>query len=134
MNKQRVLMGFAMLFVSFMFCSSLFAQTCTLGFRWTKNTESNLAGYRLYQRFEDKASYSLGAKNAIATIDPQAGSIFVGMDVKKEGRYFWILTAFNKKGVEFMVSNEVTFFVGDDSFPLITEKLRVKEMEIPLSE
>lgn len=68
-------------------------------FQWDANTESDLAGYRLYQ------GVSSGVYDAVVA-DIPAGTETVTIAVD-DGTYFWALTAYDADGNESGFSNEV---------------------------
>jgi len=74
-------------------------------FAWDSNSESDLAGYRLYQS-QTSGSYTFGDGNQVATI--LAGIETVQIANVPDGIYFWVLTAYDDKGNESGPSNEVT--------------------------
>lgn len=76
----------------------------TVQFTWNPNSESDLAGYNLYQT-DTSGNYVIG-------VDIPADSIPVGTETStitvKDGTWFWVLTAFDIAGNESGPSNEVT--------------------------
>lgn len=82
-----------------------FALATEVRFTWNPNTESDLAGYRLYQS-TTSGVYAVGADKAVADI--LAGTEIAATQITKEGKYFWVLTAYDKYGNESGFSNEVS--------------------------
>jgi fibronectin type 3 domain-containing protein len=74
----------------------------SLRLNWTANTESDLAGYRIY-RSTTKGNY--GAP--VATVSPGATS-YVASGLTPGVTYFFSITAFDKTGNESIKSNEVS--------------------------
>lgn len=70
-------------------------------FSWDANTESDLAGYRLYQ------SQSSGVYGDIPVAVISAGIETVTIDVTSDGTYFFVLTAYDTSDNESGYSNEV---------------------------
>ena len=85
------------------FCATTFA--ADVGFIWDQNTETDLAGYRLYQ---SKASgvYVKGADKAVTTIPIEEDTATI--QITKEGTYYWVITAYDTHGNESEFSNEVS--------------------------
>ena len=83
--------------------SAVWASTLTV--MWDKNTEADLAGYRLYQS-DTSGKYSYGEDHAIATAP--AGEETVTVNDVEDGTWFWVLTAYDTSGNESGPSNEVT--------------------------
>jgi len=73
-------------------------------FRWDKNTETDLAGYRLYQT-TTTGEYTFGSDNAVAIIP--VGTETVTLENVPDGTYFWVLTAYDITFNESDRSNEV---------------------------
>ena len=76
--------------------------TVTLG--WDANSESDLAGYRLYQT-NVSGQYILGEGNEVATIP--AGTEICILPNVSDGEWWWVLTAFDTHNNESGRSNEV---------------------------
>jgi hypothetical protein len=83
-----------------------FAFADTVEFGWIGNTESDLAGYRLYAS-HNSGSYTYGAENAAATFGARAttGTVTVG---ESDVPWYFVLTAFDDTGNESGPSNEVS--------------------------
>ncbi len=99
-NKMKKLL----LTLMFLFlCSSVFADT-NITFTWDANTETDLAGYRLYKS-DQSGVYTFGAGNEEAEIiiTDTSKTILVA-----DGEWFFVLTAFDTSGNESLRSNEVT--------------------------
>lgn len=74
-------------------------------FEWDPNSETDLAGYRLYQS-QTSGQYTFGDGNQVATI--AAGTETVTITNVTDGTYYWVLTAYDDNGNESGPSNEVT--------------------------
>ena len=75
-------------------------------FQWDANTESNLAGYRLYQSNQSgKYVFGNGSVNFVAEI-PESTETYT-INLQEGGRKYFVLTAFNTEGLESVPSNEV---------------------------
>ena len=86
-------------FASFAYAAS------NVTFEWDANSESDLAGYRLYQS-QASGDYTFGDGNQVATIT--AGTETVTISGVADGTYYWVLTAYDTDGNESGPSNEVT--------------------------
>ena len=73
-------------------------------FAWDANTETDLAGYRLYQS-STPGTYTFGESEAVVTIP--AGTETVQITVP-DGTLYFVLTAYDTDGNESGPSNEVT--------------------------
>ena len=71
-------------------------------FVWDANTESDLAGYRLYQ------SQMSGSYPDPHVAEIPAGTETVTINDVPDGTYYWVLTAFDTDENESGYSNEVT--------------------------
>lgn len=74
-------------------------------FEWDANSETDLAGYRLYQS-QISGAYTFGDGNQVATI--LTGTETITITNTDDGIYFWVLTAYDTDGNESGASNEVT--------------------------
>jgi hypothetical protein len=74
-------------------------------FEWDANSESDLAGYRLYQSVTSGV-YTYGEENAVGVITVGTEEYTLTMNI--DGEFFWVLTAFDTAGNESGPSNEVT--------------------------
>jgi len=75
-----------------------------VSFQWDPNSESDLAGYRLYQS-NTSGSYTYGSGNEVAEI--LAGTETCTIDVA-DRVWYWVLTAYDTNGNESGPSNEVS--------------------------
>jgi len=98
------------LMMTFFIITTCFATDVT--FRWNANTESDLAGYRLYET-ETSGVYVYGNGNQVATIP--AGTETVTLDNVADGHHYWVLTAYDTSNNESGRSNEVSAVI--DSIP-----------------
>jgi len=94
----------AILAMVLMFCGSALAAS-SVTFEWDANSETDLAGYRLYQS-QTSGVYTYGDGNQVATI--LVGTETVQITNISDGTYFWVLTAYDNDGNESVPSNEVT--------------------------
>lgn len=74
-------------------------------FEWDANTESDLAGYRMYQS-SVSGQYVYGKANAIGEIP--AGTETFTLVTLADGTFYWVATAFDTAGNESGPSNEVS--------------------------
>jgi len=95
-------------------------------FEWDPNTETDLAGYRLYQ---SNTSGQYGSTPVAEIAHPSTGKALTNL---VDGQYFWVVTAFDMSGNESAYSNEVTwtFEDGDPAAPAIRIKV-VVEVTVP---
>ena len=77
------------------------AQAADVNLKWDANSESDLAGYRIYQ------SQTSGAYGAFSA-EILAGTETVTLTDIPDGTYFWVLTAYDTNNNESGYSNEVT--------------------------
>ena len=84
-----------------LFASTAMAAT-DVSFRWDANTESDLAGYRLYRGTLSGGPYTM-VDIEIAAQDTTCTDTSVS-----DGAYFWVLTAFDTEGLESGYSVEAT--------------------------
>ena len=103
--KKLLLILLALLIATPAFCA-----TVTLTFEWDANTETDLAGYRLYfstvQGVHVKGQYLSQVGKVTTTTDTI--EIYPGEVV------YYVLTAFDTEGKESAFSNEVSFFLPPD--------------------
>ena len=88
--------------------STLSYANTTVRFTWDANTESDLAGYRLYETY-NSGEYSFG-EISINFVDwIPAGTEQFDLTLSDDDAYtlFFVLTAFNTGGLESGASNEV---------------------------
>jgi len=78
-------------------------------FLWDPNSESDLAGYRLYQS-GTSGSYTYGSGNEVANIP--TGTEICTIDVA-DGTWYWVLTAHDTNGNESGPSNEVSISIDE---------------------
>ena len=96
-----------LIILSILLASTAYAAT-DVTFQWDANTESDLAGYRLY-RAETSGAYTKGAfiKEIPCAASQTACATATDQGVP-DGTYFWVVTAFDTSGFESDWSNEVT--------------------------
>jgi len=76
-----------------------------VSFEWDANTESDLAGYRLYQS-DTSGLYTYGTGNEVKDIP--AGTETCTVTGVPDGVWYWVLTAYDTHGNESGPSNEVS--------------------------
>ncbi len=92
-----------------------------INFSWTQNTESDLAGYRIYNSLTS-GLYSYGEENAVAIIPVGEGTVTVE-DVT-DGMKYWVITAYDTDGNESLPSNELSIML-DTSAPTAPQDFTV---------
>ncbi len=85
-------------------CSSVFALTLS----WTANTETDLAGYRVYRSATPDGQT---IKDGSHKYEIPVGTESVNIDDTPEGKFYWIATAFDLSNNESGKSNEVSWTV-----------------------
>ena len=98
--KKTMFFILAVIFI-FSICSISIAGT-KVRIYWSPNTESDLAGYKVYQRVGNE-NYDFD--NPIATIP--AGTEECIIENLPDGDYHWVVTAYDLAGNESEPSNEV---------------------------
>lgn len=88
----------------------------TVNLAWDANTEADLSGYRLYQSTAAGGPYTM-----VQTLGKVTTTSVTGLP---DGRFYWVLTAFDTVGNESGYSNEVTFS-ADSTAPAAPRALRV---------
>ena len=101
MKKKKLLLAV----VAFFFMCGMAMAASNVTFIWDANSETDLAGYRLYQS-QTSGVYTYGDGNQVATI--LVGTETVQITNISDGTYFWVLTAYDNDGNESVPSNEVT--------------------------
>lgn len=94
-----------MFLIGFLFTMGLAHAATDVTFVWDANTETDLAGYRLYQS-AISGQYEYGADHCVETI--QAGIETVIHHDVPDGTWYWVLTAFDEAGNESGPSNEIS--------------------------
>ena len=90
---------------AFLVCGFTSSQAGQVVFEWDANSEEDLAGYRLYQsRTSGQYTYETGSVVGIAT----AGTQTLTLTIREDGKFFWVLTAYDTAGNESGPSNEVS--------------------------
>jgi len=74
-----------------------------IGIQWNANTESDLAGYKVYQKVSGGTYSELGVCPKDVT-----QLLFTSETPHPDGAYSWVSTAFDEAGNESGYSNEVT--------------------------
>lgn len=107
MTRRSILMG---IFLAGLMVTAAWAGLVRVS--WDANTESDLAGYKLYMRHESNPSYDWDAP-AWVTDNPLATS-YEGLNLPDNGgRYYFVLTAYDTSGNESGPSNEVSYLTPD---------------------
>jgi len=79
-------------------------------FGWNANTETDLAGYRLYQS-NVVGSYTKGMTSPNFKAAILAPSVEYTLLAVPDGTWYWVLTAYDTAGNESGFSNEVTLTI-----------------------
>jgi hypothetical protein len=77
----------------------------TIGLAWDPNTESDLAGYRLYHKVGSSFGGVVPYNNFIAEIP--VGTQTFNIQITEPGTHYFIVTAYNESGKESGPSNEI---------------------------
>ena len=88
--------------VAFFFMCGMAMAASNVTLVWDANSESDLAGYKLYQ------SNVSGDYTSIPVMTIPAGTETANLLDVPDGTYFWVLTAYDISGNESGPSNEVT--------------------------
>ena len=83
-----------------------------INFTWTQNTESDLAGYRIYNS-EVSGDYTFGEGNEVIMIPVGSGAVTV--EGVTDGTKYWVITAFDTDGNESLPSNELTITLDTEA-------------------
>lgn len=103
-STLSILLGGAILF--FLIAMAQQAQADDVTFEWDANTESDLAGYRIYENIVS-GSHVLGVESPDFVDSIPAGTETITISVDGEARYF-VLTAYDTADRESSASNEVS--------------------------
>jgi hypothetical protein len=102
------------------------AATVELNFGWDRNTETDLAGYRLYYSATAgqyvKGTGSANLLKVVPALNPVSGSnhpntVLQSMTGTDGQRVFFVLTAYDASGNESGFSNEVNYTFPDTTAP-----------------
>lgn len=91
--------------IAFFLMVGMACASSNVTFEWDPNSETDLAGYRLYQT-QIMGQYTFGNGNEVASV--AAGIEEVTIIGVGDGVYYWVLTAYDTHGNESGPSNEVT--------------------------
>lgn len=109
---RRKTVTYIMAMVALLFLASVsLAGTTDVTFQWDANTESDVAGYRLYQSTtSDTYEYGSSSDNLVADVvhNPVDGVMETTVNSIIDGTYFWVVTAYDTNDNESGPSNEVT--------------------------
>lgn len=110
--------------------ASLFIATITFAteiqFSWDANTESDLAGYAVYERL-GTSTYDYSSPRIIAA----AGTTTASITANQDGDYSWVLRAFDTSSNFSVDSNEVSLRV-DTTAPLPPQRFRFDAKSIAI--
>lgn len=81
-------------------------QSAPVGLAWDANTESDLAGYRVYQ--STSPNVPVDQDHQLAVCAPSETN-FNFQAPFTDGQYYWVVTAFDTANNESGPSNEVTY-------------------------
>jgi len=98
-----------------------------LTFQWDPNTESDLAGYRLFQR-TSTSDYDYGNP----TWDGMATEVTHSFDEMEKVQYFWVLRAYDTSNNESGNSNEVTWIAPDVTPPANPKGLVLESIDLAM--
>lgn len=98
---QSLVLGFLFAMTMFLAIAGI-VEASGVTFVWNANSETDLAGYRLYQ------SQKAGTYGDAFVKEIVAGTETVAIENLADGEYFWVVTAFDTHGNESGYSNEVS--------------------------
>ena len=105
-----------------MFAAPAMAATVELNFAWDKNTETDLAGYRLYYS-GTAGSYVKGTtsanflKSIIVSGGTHPNTTLQQISGSEGQKIYFVLTAYDTSGNESGFSNEVNYTIPDTTAP-----------------
>ena len=106
--RIKIILWLSIIFLSAPLC---WAESVVL--QWNPNSETDLAGYRLYQ---SNTSGQFTKGNYLAEIP--AGTETYTITNLTEGTFFWVVTAFDQSGLESGFSLEVSKVITGTTEPL----------------
>jgi hypothetical protein len=113
-SRKRILAGILVMVLGVTLCLPALAEAFRLTLAWDANTETDLAGYKIYIGYAPKKySWIIDVKNqTTGTVDNLVDGTV----------YYFTLTAYNSKGLESGFSNEIRFpaWKYNAYFPLVT--------------
>ncbi len=113
-SRKRILAGILVMVWGVTLCLPAGAEAFRLTLAWDANTETDLAGYKIYIGYAPKKySWIIDVKNqTTGTVDNLVDGTV----------YYFTLTAYNSKGLESGFSNEIRFppWQYNSYFPLVT--------------
>ena len=107
MNRKTVKVALVTIIIIVLWACLAMAAEVT--FTWDANTETDLAGYKLYQS-DVSGGYVFGGGNEIATI-PAGTEIYT--ENISEGGWYWVMTAYDTSGNESGPSNECSKYIDE---------------------
>lgn len=106
---KRISLFVVLLSLCFMVMGTSQAYAWTVKLAWNANTESDLAGYKLYHT-NTQGSYDMGNPEQILDANAVETTTIV-----PDGFHCWVLTAFDLSGNESGPSDEVCITLPDDA-------------------
>jgi hypothetical protein len=113
MKKQDMIVmvvAICMLVFLIIIGTAIFAGAADVRFQWDRNTEADMASYRLYQsQTSGVYVYGIASPNYKVTVN-QVGTtpILYTLTGVTEGLHYWVLTAVDTSANESVPSNEVS--------------------------
>lgn len=104
---RKVLLGFLLGF----FLNLGVVEAIEVGLKWSPNTESDLAGYNVYQSSDVGGPYALVGSVGVS---PDPSYIWL-VPPNTEQSYYWVVSAFDNVGNESGYSKEVSVYVDNKS-------------------
>jgi hypothetical protein len=124
----------ARIFVLFAACFAL--ATTALGqqvrLAWDANSETDLAGYRMYRSTTSGSGYARVGEIPCPALDA-ACATFTDTGLVFAVRYYYVVTAYNTSGLESGYSNEVSALVLNPDPPAAPTGLQVAESGVNVS-
>jgi hypothetical protein len=108
-----------------LFAGNCFAVDYSITFGWDRNAEPDLAGYKLYKSVTSGV-YSENIANILADANVCTVNVEITTDIPK---YYFVLTAYDRSGLESRYSNEV-LFSPDTTAPNIPLNFNIKAINI----
>ena len=97
------------LILIFLLVVSLIGYSDTQTLSWDANTESDIAGYKMY--YGDASGHYTNTIDVGKVTTMQVSNLLNGVT------YFFVVTAYNTSGLESLPSNEVSYTVPTNSIP-----------------
>jgi hypothetical protein len=103
------------------------AHAAVVTFEWAANTESDLAGYRIYKSTVS-GQYVYGPSNAAGNYGKVTTGT-VNVTGVEGDRFYFVLTAYDTSGNESLPSNEVSYVVPDTTPPAAPKGLMMRLLQ-----